>query len=130
MEVRGQHARRSPGGPHADQHRVRRALELQEVQVVGQRARHDGNLDDLGARPRASTRTRSIRSAGTPSKSCVDRTMRLPPVEAISSRRERRLELDIDVLGALLKRAVENLPALDFRVLEGAAFPLRAGTSR
>src|SRR5687767_10395591 len=49
VEVCGQYARGRPGRTHADQHGVRGALELQKVDVVRKRARHDGNLDDLGA---------------------------------------------------------------------------------
>ena len=70
-------------------------------------------------------RTRSMRSAGTPSKSCDDSTIRLPPVAAIRSAANAGLELDVDVFGALLQRALENPPPLGFGVLERAAFPLR-----
>ena len=71
-------------------------------------------------------RARSARSAGTPSKSCDDSTMRRPPVV-----RDQIVEagapFDVDVLGAERQRLAEQPPALLLRSLEAARPPTPAG---
>ena len=101
MKVRGQHAgrqcrpppyRSAPCSPARSQLSSRRLSASERVITA---------TLTTSAPPRAS-RARARQVAGTPSKSCVDKTMRLPPVDAISSR-QSRLELDVDVFGALLR---------------------------
>ena len=75
-------------------------------------------------------RTRSTRSSGTPSKSCVDTTIRFPPVEAIRSRANGALNSTSTYSAPELERAVEDRPPLDSPIRRSLHPPISHGRSR
>jgi hypothetical protein len=122
MKVRRQYARWQPGRSHSNQDRVCRALDLQQVKVIGERTRRDGHLHDF--RSRGAHRADAFHQIRRNAVEIVAGQDDPSPARRRDQiRGEGRLELEVDVLGAMLDGALENAPALRLAVLKGAAFP-------